>query len=103
MRRIQDRVYENGFHGILFREESEQNSGHRNTFTNNVVENNGVARESCGFYIGGETHDITITKNIIRSTGKGNQSVAVFVGKKATRITISDNQVSGSKEIVKEK
>jgi parallel beta-helix repeat protein len=96
-------VYENGFHGVLFREESEQNSGHRNIFTNNVVENNGVARESCGFYIAGETHDITITKNIIRSTGKGNQSVAVFVGKKATRITISDNQVSGSKEIVKEK
>ena len=96
-------VYENGFHGVLFREETEQNSGHRNIFTNNIIENNGIVRESSGFYIGGITHDVTITKNIIRSTGKGNQSVAVFVGAKAAKITISDNQISGSKEIVKEK
>jgi hypothetical protein len=96
-------VYENGFDGVLFREETEQNSGHRNTFTSNVVENNGIVRESSGFHIGGITHDITITSNIIRSTGKGSQSVAVFVGKKATRITISDNQISGSKEIIREK
>jgi parallel beta-helix repeat protein len=96
-------VYENGFHGVLFREESEQNSGHRNIFTNNIIENNGIARESSGFHIGGITHDITITKNIIRSTGKGNQSVAVFIGAKAAKITISDNQISGSKDIIKEK
>jgi hypothetical protein len=96
-------VYENGFQGVLFREETEQNSGHRNTFINNIIENNGVSRESSGFYIGGETHDITIAKNIIRSAGKGNQSIAIFIGRKAANITASDNQISGSKEIVKEK
>jgi hypothetical protein len=96
-------VYGNGFQGILFREETEQNGGHRNTFTNNIIENNGVSRESSGFYIGGETHDITITKNIIRSTGNGNQSTAIFIGKKSAKITAEDNQISGSKEIVKEK
>jgi len=96
-------VYENGSQGILFRNENEQNSGHRNTFTRNIIENNGVKKESNGFFIGGETHDIIITDNIIRSSGKGNQSTAIFVGKKSSKITAADNKISGSKEIVYEK
>jgi parallel beta-helix repeat protein len=95
-------VYENSNHGVLFRDENEQNSGHRNTFTNNIIENNGVKNESYGFYIGGETHDISITNNTIRSTGKGNQSAAIVVGKKSSKITSSGNRISGSKEIVQE-
>jgi hypothetical protein len=96
-------VYENGSHGVLFRNENEQNSGHRNTFTNNVIENNGVSRESAGFYIGGETHDIKIVNNTIRSAGKGNQPIAIFIGKKSSKITATDNKISGSKDIVYEK
>jgi parallel beta-helix repeat protein len=95
-------VYENGYHGILFRNENEQNSGHRNTFTNNIIENNGISEESCGFYIGGETHDITITNNTIRSTGKGNQKTAILVGKKSSRVNATENRISGSKEIAYE-
>jgi len=98
-----NRVYENAHHGVLFRNENEQNSGHRNTFTNNTIENNGTERESAGFYIGGETHDITITNNTIRSTGKGKQTTAVWVGKQSTKVTVRDNQISGSKELVQEK
>ena len=96
-------VYENGSHGILFRNENEQNSGHRNTFTDNVIENNGTSRESAGFYIGGETHDIKIINNTIRSSGKGNQTTAILVGKKSSKITAADNKISGSKDIVYEK
>jgi hypothetical protein len=96
-------VYENGAHGVLFRNENEQNSGHRNTFTDNVIENNGISRESAGFYIGGETHDIKIINNTIRSTGKGNQTTAILVGKKSSKITSTDNKISGSKDIVNEK
>jgi parallel beta-helix repeat protein len=95
-------VYENSNQGVLFRNENEQNSGHRNTFRNNIIENNGMINESCGFYIGGETHDIKIISNIIRSTGRGNQSTAIFVGKKCSKISASDNKISGSKEIVYE-
>jgi hypothetical protein len=98
-----NRVYENAHHGVLFRNENEQNSGHRNVFTNNVIENNGTERESAGFYIGGETHDITITNNTIRSTGKGKQTTAIMVGKKSLKVTAKDNQISGSKELVQEK
>ncbi|TFG43500.1 MAG: hypothetical protein E4H43_01620 [Bacteroidia bacterium] len=96
-------VYENGSHGVLFRNENEQNSGHRNTFVNNTIENNGIRRESTGFYIGGETHDIKITNNIIRSAGKGNQAIAIFIGKNSAKITATDNKISGSKDIVYEK
>ncbi len=96
-------VYENSNHGVLFRNEDEQNSGHRNTFKNNVIENNGIKRESCGFYIGGETHDITIINNTIRSSGKGNQPTAIFAGRKSSKITASNNTISGSKEFIQEK
>lgn len=96
-------LYENGFQGVLFRDENEQNSGHRNTFINNIIENNGMAHESSGFYINGVTHDITITNNTIRSTGKGNQTTAILVGPNSTKITATGNKISGSKEIVYEK
>ena len=96
-------VFENANHGVFFRNENEQNSGHRNTFRNNVIENNGTARESAGFWIGGETHDIDIINNTIRSTGKGNQSIAIFIGKKSSNVTSTGNTISGSKEIVNEK
>jgi hypothetical protein len=96
-------VYENANHGVLFRNESEQNSGHRNTFTGNIIENNGMKRESSGFFIGGMTQDITIRNNIIRSTGKGNQTTAIFAGKRSAGLKASENRISGSKEIVYEK
>ena len=98
-----NRVYENANHGVYFRNENEQNSGHRNTFKNNTIENNGMARESAGFWIGGETHDINIVNNTIRSTGKGNQPTAIFVGKKSSKVTATGNTITGSKEIVYEK
>jgi Right handed beta helix region len=95
-------IYENGHHGVLFREENEQNGGNRNTFTHNIVENNGIEQESNGFSIGGETRDIIIRQNIIRSTGKGRQTTAILIGRKSSNITTSDNRISGSREIVRE-
>ncbi len=95
-------VFENARQGVLFREETEANSGHRNLFTGNIIENNGMAGEANGFYIGGETHDITIRNNTIRSTGKGNQTTAVRIGKKAQRVISEGNTITGSGELVKE-
>ena len=96
-------AYENGYQGVLFRNENEQNAGHRNTFTNNTIENNGMKEEASGFLIGGETHDIVITNNIIRSTGKGNQTTAILIGKNSSKVTASGNKISGSKELIYEK
>jgi parallel beta-helix repeat protein len=96
-------VFENGLHGVFFRNENEQNSGHRNTFKGNTIENNGMRRESAGFWIGGETHDINIVNNIIRSTGKGNQSTAITLGKKSAGLNETGNTISGLGKIVYEK
>ncbi len=96
-------IYRNGSNGILFRNENEENSGHRNVFIGNIIENNGMKRESSGFYIGGETHDIRINSNIIRSSGEGNQSTAVFIGKNSSKISLDGNTITGSREVVNEK
>jgi hypothetical protein len=95
-------VYENGQHGVYLRNEKEMDGGHRNTFVKNTVENNGTLKESAGFRIDGETHDITIENNIIRSTGKGNQASAIYIGKKASKVNYKNNQISGAKDILKE-
>lgn len=100
---LNNHIYENGRDGIYFRDETEQNGGHRNTFRQNVVENNGnSAQSSYGFYIGGRTHDIVIEDNTIRSTGAGNQVGAVFVGADSKRIEIKANRISGHQKIVRE-
>ncbi len=95
-------VYENANNGVLFRNENEQNGGHRNTFTGNIIENNGMKSKSYGFCITGETHNITIINNIIRSQGKGQQAIAIFVGKKCSAITAGKNETGGSKDILYE-
>jgi hypothetical protein len=98
-----NRVYENARNGIHFRNENEQNGGHRNTFMKNTIENNGVDGDAAyGFYVGGETHDIFIRNNTIRSAGKGNQVGAIFIGESAQRVTIEKNEISGHEEIVRE-
>ena len=96
-------VYENANHGVLFRNENEQNAGHRNIFISNTIENNGTAKESAGFYIGGTTNTITIKDNIIRSEGKGNQKTAIIVGKNSSNVMAEGNKITGSKEIIYEK
>ena len=95
-------IYENAQHGINFRSETELNSGHRNIFKNNTIENNGMSEKSYGFYIGGTTHDVTIENNIIRSTGKGNQAAAVCIGKNSTGITLRNNNISGHEKVIQE-
>jgi hypothetical protein len=101
---VNNHIYENAQHGINFRNETEQNSGHRNTFKNNIIENNGNSSfKAYGFYIGGNTRDIIIENNTIRSTGKGNQVGAVGIGKNSSRINLKSNNVSGCEELVQEK
>lgn len=100
---VDNHVYSNSRHGVNFRTETVQNGGHRNTFRNNIIENNGTGGEKAvGFYIGGHTHDIVIEENTIRSTGEGNQEAAVRIGPDARGIIVRNNKVSGHGEIIRE-
>ena len=90
-----NQIYENGEHGVYLRDEIEQNGAHRNTFRNNVVENNGTKAGGYGFYIDGVTTDILIERNTIRNTKDGAQKAGVFINEKAVRVRVVENQISG--------
>ncbi len=99
---LNNHIYESARHGVNFREKTEELCGHRNTFKNNIIENNGMSQESYGFYIGGLTHDIVIENNTISSSEKGNQKAAVWIGKETSKITIINNKIVGHRETIKE-
>lgn len=90
-----NRIYGNGEHGVYLRDEIEQNGAHRNTFRNNVVENNGTKSGGYGFYVDGATTDILIERNTIRNTAGGAQKAGIFIGEKAARVSVVANQMSG--------
>ncbi|MFC1551429.1 right-handed parallel beta-helix repeat-containing protein [Candidatus Latescibacterota bacterium] len=97
-----NQVFENFKHGVCFRDENEENSGHRNVFHGNTIENNGSPGfDAYGIYIGGVTRDITIDSNTIVSTGKGNQVGAIFIGDKSSGIVEKNNTVSGHPAVVR--
>jgi parallel beta-helix repeat protein len=84
-------IYENIKDGVYIREEDHKNSPHRNTFINNIVENNGGS----GFYISGQASGMLIKENVIRSTVKGKQKTAIFVEKNSPKVKEENNNMSG--------
>ncbi|MDA0711942.1 MAG: right-handed parallel beta-helix repeat-containing protein [bacterium] len=91
-----NRAIANKREGILFRNESEAMAGHRNTFIENDILDNGSEEEGYGVRILGETHDLTFTGNRIGNTDSGNQKIGVFIGEKADRIHLKANDLSGN-------
>jgi hypothetical protein len=61
-------IARNGVTGVLFRNETFLNSGHRNTFRNNKVLDNGGAKAGYGFYIEPHAGNIVIDGNQIADT-----------------------------------
>jgi parallel beta-helix repeat protein len=85
--------------GIYFRDEVEANAANRNTFRENVIENNG--RPDVPGYairIEGETHDLKFVSNTIRSHRSGDtvvQPVGIYIGPQADYITGDRNLFVG--------
>ena len=90
-------IYENGSDGVYFRNEDLKNSPHRNSFINNVVENNGVANGGYGFYFNGNSQDVLLENNIIRDTKNGTQKAAIFINKNTPPPIEKNNKMSGHK------
>ncbi len=65
---------------MYFRAETLKNSGHRNTFRNNQVLDNGDARSGYGFYILPSAGDLVIEANRIAETraGGGTQRIGIY-------------------------
>ena len=85
-------IYENVQDGVYVREEDDKNSPHRNTFINNIVENNG----GNGFFISGKPSNMLIKENVIRSTIKGKQKAAIFIAKNSLPVKEENNKMSGN-------
>lgn len=98
---VNNTVTGNAQHGVCFRKETEANAGHRNTFRNNTITDNGTSGEGCGVYINGITHDITLVNNVIADTRDADaktQHYAVWITPDTDGIRIDGNDLRGNKQ-----
>ena len=91
-------IARNGVSGVYFREETPINSGHRNTFRNNKVLDNGGAKAGYGFYIAANVNDTVIAGNQISDTrgARATQRYAVYKAKGAGSVRLENNTVEGN-------
>jgi len=90
-------IARNGVSGVYFRNETFLNSGHRNTFRNNKVLDNGGGKAGYGFYIQPKAGDIVIESNQIadtRSTGR-TQRYGIYKVAGAGAVESRNNALSG--------
>jgi hypothetical protein len=94
---VNNTVARNGVSGVYFREESYANSGHRNTFRDNKVLDNGGAQEGYGFYIRPQASDIVLEGNQIADTRSSGQTqrYGVFKVAGAGEVRLVKNTMSG--------
>ena len=90
----------NGRAGIYFRDESAANAASRNTFEENLIEDNGRP-DAPGYCIRieGETRDLRFVSNTIRSNRKDDvvvQPVGIYIGPKADYVTSERNLFVGN-------
>lgn len=91
-------IARNGVSGVYFRDETLLNSGHRNTFRNNKVLDNGSAQAGYGFYIRPQAGDLVIEANQIGDTraAKGTQRYGVYKVKGAGSVRLENNTMTGN-------
>ena len=90
-------IARNGVSGVHFRNETFLNSGHRNTFRNNKVLDNGGEKAGYGFYIQPRAGDIVIEGNHIADTRSAGRTQRYGVYKVAGRgvVEYRNNAMSG--------
>lgn len=91
-------IYENGSDGVNLRGERESNAPHRNTFVNNIIENNGTKGEGYGFSVNSPARDLVLKENIFRSNGKKTQKAAIYIYANGSQPDLIDNQMEGHPE-----
>jgi hypothetical protein len=94
---VNNTIARNGSSGVYFRQETMANSGHRNTFRNNQVLDNGNAKSGYGFYILPSAGDLVIENNHIAETRRsgGTQRIGIYKAAGAGSVQSSKNEMSG--------
>jgi len=94
-----NRIFENICHGVSFRRKTEPNGAHRNTFRENVIENNGAPGvRGCGIHVNGVTRDLLLERNAIREMRFGEeryQRHALRLEVDVSGVRMVDNQIEG--------
>jgi parallel beta-helix repeat protein len=90
-------IARNGSSGVYFRQETVANSGHRNTFRNNQVLDNGNAKSGYGFYILPSAGDLVIENNHVAETRKsgGTQRIGIYKAPGTGSLRSQNNTMSG--------
>jgi hypothetical protein len=91
----ENHIFENGSDGVNLRGENSRNSPHRNTFSNNIIENNGQSGEGYGFSVYSTPQELIIKDNTIRDTDKGTQKAGIFLQGDVSEVTMKGNRMSG--------
>jgi hypothetical protein len=113
---IKNRVYENCKYGVAIRIKTDANGAHRNTFRDNLIENNGSHKDDipleilnrlphpeeeltgCGVDIKGITHGLVFENNTIRETRAGDgcrQRIGVRIHPGVSDVRMENNTIEG--------
>lgn len=83
--------FNNSSDGVHLRGEREINAPHRNTFVNNIFENNGTKEGAYGFSINSLAKDLVLKDNIFKNSAK-TQKAAIYVHKNGIKPKLENNQ-----------
>jgi hypothetical protein len=89
----ENHIYNNGIDGVHLRAERESNAPHRNTFFNNIIENNGINGGGYGISINSPARDLILKENIFRSTGEKTQKAAIYIQINGLAPELINNQI----------
>ena len=84
-------IFENGSDGVNLRAEREANAPHRNTFTRNIIENNGTDGGGFGFSINSPARELVLTGNQFGNS-LNTQKAAIYVYEAGLEPELIDNR-----------
>lgn len=97
-------ISDNASDGVLFRTETAANAPHRNTFRNNVIENNGWKEEGYGFTFDSPSENVIIEGNTIGNSKGSFTKAALHYTKNGVPVQFTNNKTSNlpGGEVVKD-
>lgn len=84
-------IYNNGSHGVHLRGEAERNAPHRNTFIQNIIENNGTEGGAYGFSVNSPAKDLVLKNNTFKNSSQ-TQKAAIYIHKAGLKPHLENNQ-----------
>ena len=94
-----NQVLRNASNGVFFRDESEAMAPHRNSLTDNRIEDNGREPGTAGIRVRGEPSGLILEDNVIRDTRSGalrTQTVGVLVEDRVGPLKIETSRIEAS-------